>query len=105
MVAPRLRSKSAKRVATRTPTGRRSLRFKAKRPSRLTCRLCGAQLGGVKNERGLAKSAKVPSRMFAGELCGRCTSGLISMKARIAQGSEKLEEARLAHQKYLRMMK
>jgi large subunit ribosomal protein L34e len=105
MVAPRLRSKSAKRVATRTPAGRRSLRFKAKRPARLACRLCGAQLGGVKNARGLPKSAKVPSRMFAGELCGRCTSGLVSLKARIAQGAAKPEEARLAQQKYLRMMK
>ena len=105
MVMPRFRSKSKKRVATRTPMGRRSVRFKKGRTRAITCRLCEKQLGGVKNVRASAKSERVPSRMFAGELCGSCVARLVSLKARIGQGAVAPADASLALQKYLRMMK
>ena len=105
MVAPKYRSRSMKRVAVKTPTGANTLHFKRKRGKRVACRICGAQLGGVKNSRRVSKSEKIPSRIFAGELCAGCTSKLISLKARIGAGAGAPSDAKLIQQKYLRMMK
>ena len=105
MVAPKYRSRSMKRVAVKTPSGGHTLHFKRKRAKRITFRLCGTQLGGVKNSRRVSKSKKIPSRMFAGELCAGCTSELVSLKARIGIGAAAPSDAKLAQQKYLRMMK
>jgi ribosomal protein L34E len=105
MVAPRLRSKSKKRGAVRTPTGRKTLHFKGKRPGKASCRICGALLGGVSVSHRATRSEKGPSRMFAGELCGSCVGRLVSLKARIAHGAAAQHDASLAQQKYLKMMR
>lgn len=101
MVLPRLRSKSRKRVFARSTSGRRLLHFKNEAPKRMRCRICKARLSGTNSVRGLAKSKKVPSRKFAGELCPSCTAEIIVLKTRISAGMAKECDASLAQRKYL----
>jgi large subunit ribosomal protein L34e len=94
-----------KRVFTRTPTGRGVIHYKAERPSKLACRICGSLLGGVNNARRGAKSKRVPTRVFAGQLCAGCTAKIVTMKSRIALGEMKPEDASQAQREFIRMLK
>lgn len=105
MPLPRNRSKSAKRMSVRTPTGRNVLHFKGKRPGRISCRICGAVLGGVNNSRRAAKSEKTPTRVFAGQLCAGCTAEVVKIKSRVALGEMKAEDASIAQREFVKMLK
>jgi large subunit ribosomal protein L34e len=102
MVKPKDRSRSVKRVFSRTPGGKTVLHFKAGKTRRGACRLCSGILGGVEITPGIAKSKKVPSRMFAGQLCGRCCAKIIKMKSRIELGDFAPENATLQEKAFLR---
>jgi len=105
MVLPRNRSRSAKRVFKRTPTGRNVLHYKKRRLRMPLCRLCGAGLGGVNNSRRASKSEKVPTRIFAGQICAGCTAEIVKMKSRVALGEMKLEDASMAQREFIKMLK
>ena len=102
---PRNRSRSVKRVFVRTQSGRNVIHFKKERPHRAHCRICGAVLGGVNSVRGVAKSEKVPTRIFAGQLCAGCAGEIVKIRSRVALGEMKIEEASLAQREFVKMMK
>lgn len=77
MPAPRLRSRSLRRVFRKVPGNRVSLHLKKKKPKAAKCGSCRALLKGV--PRGLAykmrsmpKTKKRPERPYGGVLCSRC---------------------------------
>ena len=77
MPAPRLRSRSLRRLYRRVPGGRTNIHYKRKKPKSAKCANCGAVLKGVPRElpykmRGMAKTKKRPERPFGGVLCSRC---------------------------------
>jgi len=86
------RSGSVKTVYRRTPSGRKGVIFKSEKPKKPVCRLCGAKLGGVKTSRRAAKSERLPSRAFAGELCAGCVSEVVKARVRVRTGAAKLED-------------
>ncbi len=77
MPAPRLRSRSIRKIFTKVPGGRTSVQYKRKKPKMAKCSNCGDVLKGVPHElpykmRTLAKTKKRPERPFGGLLCSRC---------------------------------
>ncbi len=88
MVAPRLRSRSKKRMQVKTPGGETVIRYKRKKPSKHTCGMCKKTLGGTPNAipskiGKMTKSQKVPERMYAGVLCNECTEALVRYRTRL----------------------
>lgn len=87
MVAPRLRSRSKKRVYRRTPGGKTVIHYKRKKPNKHKCGRCGKPLSGVPNAipsriRKMRKSERVPKRPYAGILCSDCTEKLFRYRTR-----------------------
>ena len=77
MPAPRLRSRSLRKIFRKVPGGRTSLHFKRKKPKGAKCGNCGAVLKGIPRElpykmRSMAKTKKRPERPYGGVLCSRC---------------------------------
>ncbi|MBI2650068.1 50S ribosomal protein L34e [Candidatus Woesearchaeota archaeon] len=77
MPAPRLRSRSLRKVFRKVSGGRVSLHYKKKKPKNAKCGNCGALLKGVPRAlpfrmRSMAKTKKRPERPFGGVLCSRC---------------------------------
>ncbi|MBS3100513.1 50S ribosomal protein L34e [Candidatus Woesearchaeota archaeon] len=87
MPAPRLRSRSLRKVFRRVPGGRTSIHYKRKKHKQARCGNCGALLKGVPRElpykmRSMAKTKKRPERPFGGVLCSRCMRRTIIDKFR-----------------------
>lgn len=82
-----LRSRSLVKVHKITPSGRKVLHFKKKKPSIARC-ACGRPLAGVPSDlpyrlSKIAKSSRRPSRPFGGALCAVCTRQVVKQKARM----------------------
>ncbi len=87
MPRPSLRSRSFRRIKKKVPGGASVIHYLKRRPSQAKCAICGGLLHGVASERGdrmkkMAKSKKVPSRMFGGNLCPSCTKNMLKKKVR-----------------------
>ena len=87
MPAPRYRSRTMRRVYTKTPGGRVVLHYKKRRPGKVVCASCGDILKGTASERpykmrNMPKTKKRPERPFGGVLCSRCMRRKIIEKAR-----------------------
>ena len=87
MPAPRLRSRSLRRVFRKVPGNRVSLQYKKKKPKAARCGNCGAVLKGVPRElpfrmRSMSKTRKRPERPFGGVLCSKCMRQSIINKVR-----------------------
>ena len=87
MPAPRLRSRSLRKVFRKTPGGRVSIHYKKRKPKSAKCGGCGVALKGI--PRGfphemskMAKSKKRPQRPFGGFLCSKCMRSEIVKKNR-----------------------
>lgn len=77
MPAPRLRSRSLRKVFRKVSGGRTNIHFKKKKPQSPKCGNCGAVLKGIPREfpfrmKNMAKTKKRPQRPFGGVLCSRC---------------------------------
>ena len=77
MPAPRLRSRSLRKVFRKVSGGRTNVHFKKRKPKMGRCGNCRAVLKGVPRElpfrmRSMAKTKKRPERPFGGVLCSRC---------------------------------
>lgn len=77
MPAPRLRSRSLRKLFVKVPGGRTSIHFKRKKPKTAICANCDIVLKGVPRElpykmMTMAKTKKRPERPFGGKLCSRC---------------------------------
>ncbi|MBI2652439.1 50S ribosomal protein L34e [Candidatus Woesearchaeota archaeon] len=87
MPAPRLRSRSLRKVFRKVPSGRVSIHYKKRKPKAARCGNCGATLKGVPRElpykmRSMAKTKKRPERPFGGVLCSKCMRQKIIEKVR-----------------------
>ena len=87
MPAPRLRSRSLRKVFRRVQGGRTSIHYQRKKPKIAKCGNCGGILKGVPRElpykmRSLAKTQRRPERPFGGVLCSMCMRQTIIDKVR-----------------------
>src|SRR3989344_3724023 len=110
MVAPRLRSTSAKAHVRKTPRGRTSVFYRPKKPAYATCAICGMRLQAVPKRapaymRKLSKTEKRPERLFGGVLCHACVQELLKERIRLQSGTLQKDEVSLMHLKYLQQMK
>ena len=82
MVRPGLKSRSLRRVKTRTPGGFAAVHYERSKPSPARCARCGRPLNGVPRVRPnrlrrLSKTSKRPERPYGGVLCPKCLADLL----------------------------
>ncbi|MBI2668485.1 50S ribosomal protein L34e [Candidatus Woesearchaeota archaeon] len=87
MPAGRFRSRTLRRVHVRTPSGRTTIHYRQRKPSKAHCGNCRRPLAGVPRERpkamqNLPKSSKRPERPYGGVLCSACMRSLFKQRAR-----------------------
>jgi large subunit ribosomal protein L34e len=87
MVAPRLKSRTLRRIKVRLPGSKTVTHFKRRKPSIAKCGKCGANLKGIPREmpakfKNLPKTAKRPQRPFGGVLCTKCMRAHFVLEAR-----------------------
>lgn len=90
MVAPRLRSRTFRRVKVRVPSGKVVMHYKRRKPSRATCSITGQELPGVpcmlpRKLSGVSKSSRRPSRPYGGVLSSK------AMRAKMVEKARKLD--------------
>ena len=88
MVRGRYKSRTFRRVYKKLPGGKTKLFHLKRKPSKHQCGNCGAVLKGVLRERpyimrNTARTKKVPSRAFAGNLCSNCMRQTLKQRARL----------------------
>lgn len=87
MAPGRQKSRTYRRVKVRTPGGDVRIHYRKKKPSKSICAVCKAPLSGMPRERPIkmqkmAKSKKIPTRPYAGNLCSKCTRLVMRRKGR-----------------------
>lgn len=87
MPAPKLRSRSLRKVFRKVSGGKTNIHFKKRKPKAAKCGNCGALLKGIPRElpfkmRSMAKTKKRPERPYGGVLCSRCMRQTIIEKIR-----------------------
>ncbi len=91
MVRPALRSRSLRRVRTRTPGSRTIVRYEKRKPNMARCAICGRILNGVPRLRStklrkFPRTARRPERPYGGYLCPQCLARLLKNAARSMSG-------------------
>lgn len=86
MPRPMQRTRSKRRIRSKSPGKREITHFYKRKPQRARCASCGAFLSGVARKRATAltrisKTKKRPGRSHAGVYCHRCVN--IRLKAAI----------------------
>lgn len=87
MAPGRQKSRTYRRIKVKTPSGKVVVHYRKRKPSRAVCAVCKKPLSGMVRERprkmqNTAKSKKIPSRPYAGNLCSKCMRLVIRRKAR-----------------------
>jgi large subunit ribosomal protein L34e len=87
MPAPRLRSRSLRKLFRKVPGGATKTHFKKRKPKASKCGGCHAVLKGTPRElpfkmRSMAKTKKRPERPYGGVLCSKCMRQEMFKKAR-----------------------
>ncbi len=87
MPRPSLRSRSFRKIKRRLPGGAFITHYLKREPSKARCSSCRRILHGVASARPaglkkLAKTKKVTSRVFGGNLCSVCTKDRLKERAR-----------------------
>ena len=87
MPRPSLRSRTLRRIKKKIPGGASVIHYLRREPSKARCSECKKPLHGVASKRPsrmkrLAKTKKVPSRMFGGNLCPSCLKGKLKSRVR-----------------------
>jgi len=87
MVAPRLRSRSLRKIFRKVPGGSTNLHFKKRKPKSARCGSCLAVLKGIPRElpfrmKNIPKTKKRPERPYGGVLCSKCMRQEITNKLR-----------------------
>ena len=77
MPAPRLRSRSLRKIFTKVSGGRTVVHYKKRKPKAARCGSCGTLLKGIPREfpfrmRKMATTKKRPERPYGGVLCSKC---------------------------------
>ena len=90
MVQRKHRSRSFRRVSTKTPGGSTVVHFTRKKPKAAICPVTGEELKGVPRERpskmqNMPKTQKRPERPFGGVLSSRASRAILKQKARLSE--------------------
>lgn len=88
MVSGRLRSRTFRRVYTKTPGARVVIHYKRRKPGFAQCAACKENLKAVPRGRpvdfqNMPKTKKRPQRPYGGVLCSACSRKILIAKARI----------------------
>jgi large subunit ribosomal protein L34e len=86
MPRPSLRSRTLRRIKKKIPGGASIIHYLKREPSPARCADCKTPLHGVASKsaakmKRLAKSRKVPSRVFGGNLCPSCVKRVLKERA------------------------
>ncbi|MFX0196232.1 MAG: 50S ribosomal protein L34e [Candidatus Hodarchaeota archaeon] len=86
MPRPMQRTRSKRKIKSKTPGKRETTHFYKRKPQRARCASCGALLSGIARKRAttltrISKTKKRPGRTHAGVYCHGCVS--IRLKAAI----------------------
>jgi len=81
------KSRTFRRVYTKTPGGKTVMHYKRRKPGIAKCADCKAPLNGIprlipSKFKNLAKTEKRPERPYGGYLCSKCTRLKIIEKVR-----------------------
>jgi large subunit ribosomal protein L34e len=87
MPQPHLRTRSKKRLNVSSPGGQRLVHYRARKPFRQSCEVCGRPLGGksrlTAREVGrLNRTKKVIWRPYGGQVCASCLKNALRQAAR-----------------------
>ena len=88
MVDGKLKSRTLRRVAVRTPGARRITHYRVRKVGRATCPVTGQQLHGLSRGtksqlRSMPKSSRTVSRAFGGTLSSKASRAKLVQKARL----------------------
>ncbi|MDE1828119.1 MAG: 50S ribosomal protein L34e [Candidatus Micrarchaeota archaeon] len=105
MPRPMYRSRSYRRLARVTPSGRKTIHYKRKKNSFPHCAICGDELNGISiSKSAKGKSLKTTSRKFGGVLCSSCNAEVIKLASRIENGEMKLHSIGIKQKQYVLQM-
>ncbi|HLD89358.1 MAG TPA: 50S ribosomal protein L34e [Candidatus Nanoarchaeia archaeon] len=87
MAEGRFKSRTFRRIRTRTPGGSNVLRYGYRKPPVARCSNCGGNLSGIPRRRPagmkkLSKSERTVERMFGGFYCSPCSRKEIKRRVR-----------------------
>lgn len=90
MVFKKPKSRTLRRVSKRTPGGKVTMHYVARKPSRPTCGGCGLNLHGTPcltkaQAKATSKSSKRPERPHGGVLCSKCSRQTVLNNIRASQ--------------------
>jgi len=79
MTKPSQKTHGRRKLAVSLPSGRRTLHFEPRAPSKAQCARCGRELHGVPTAKpqAYARSSRAPGRPYGGVLCPNCLSAEI----------------------------
>ncbi len=90
---PMHRSRSYRRLARVSPSGRRLMHYERKKASMPHCAICRAELNGINiGKSANGKSRKSNSRIFGGVLCAGCTAEVVKLASRIENGEMRVND-------------
>lgn len=87
MTQSKTKSRTLRRVKTKTPTNRVVVHYVQKSPQKPKCSKCGVALQGMGKKTPiqvskLPKSQRRAERPFGGNLCSKCSKATLKSKAR-----------------------
>ncbi|MEM4598346.1 MAG: hypothetical protein QW400_01505 [Candidatus Diapherotrites archaeon] len=93
---------SRKKIYRKTPSGSVNIYFeKESKKGNASCALCNSVLSGTKQVKGISKSEKRPSAMFAGTLCNKCRNSVVEEAIKVKEDIKKLKECDIREIKYI----
>lgn len=101
MPLPKNRSTSVRKIFRKTPQGLSIAYRRRKSGGKHSCAICGALLQGVTSARGITRSARRPTRKFAGHLCARCAAKAVVYKSRLADGAITPDDIEVSFKRYV----
>ncbi len=99
---PRPSHRTSKKRFYRAVGGDTRIKYLNNKPGKHHCANCGGGLHGVPHSKGvvgtrkLSRSARRPSALFAGKLCGKCRTSAVSEAAMVKSGFKKIEDVTLS---------
>jgi large subunit ribosomal protein L34e len=105
MPKPMHRSRSFRRLARVTPSGRHVMHYERKKASMPHCAICRAELNGInagRNAKGVSRKSN--ARIFGGVLCASCTAEVVKLASRIENGEMRVGDIGTRQRTYVLQM-
>ncbi len=103
MTLPKNRSRSMRRIKKTTPSGKNVVHYKRRQKyNEHHCAICKAKLQAVNSKPGTSASSKKPTRLFAGNLCHKCTEKAIVYASQVKDKRIDLSEVEIIFLPYVK---